>query len=114
MPHTPGPWTVEDPMGPDTLWIVEAGKRAYEWRCIAAVSIDDGTGEELPPQPRIGTAMRNANACLIATAPELLSIAKRWAALDGGAWNVERHAAEKAKLIQDTQTAIAKATAGTD
>lgn len=43
-----------------------------------------------------------------ATAPDLLQIAKRWAALDSGAWHVERHASEKKKLLRDTIAAIAK------
>lgn len=47
---------------------------------------------------------------LIAAAPEMLSIVQRWFALDGGAWNVERHAKEKSKLHKDTAEAIAKAT----
>lgn len=50
-----------------------------------------------------------ANARLIAAAPDLLSIAKRWAALDGGSWHVERHAKEKGELLKDTAAAIAKA-----
>ncbi len=46
---------------------------------------------------------------LIIAAPDLLSIARRWAALDGGAWHVERHAAEKQELLADTRAAISKA-----
>lgn len=44
-------------------------------------------------------------------AAELLHIAKRWAALDGGAWHVERHAREKAELLADTKALISKAEA---
>lgn len=55
-----------------------------------------------------------ANARLIAAAPDLLSIAQRWAAIDGGAWHVERHASEKSELLADTKAAIAKAEAGHD
>lgn len=58
--HTPGPWTVEDPLGPETLWIVEAGKATHEWRCIAMVCRD----------PPIGAGEQQANARLIAAAPE--------------------------------------------
>ena len=39
---------------------------------------------------------------------ELLQIARRWSALDGGAWHVQRHASEKAELLADTRAAIAK------
>jgi len=40
---------------------------------------------------------------------ELLSIARRWAALDAGAWHPTRYAAEKKELIADTEAVIAKA-----
>ena len=50
------------------------------------------------------------NRVLILAAPELLSIAMRWAALDAGAWNGVRHAYEKTELLADTRAAIAKAT----
>lgn len=43
------------------------------------------------------------------TAPDLLSIARRWGALDGGAWNVERYNLERIVLLSDTQAAVAKA-----
>ena len=43
-------------------------------------------------------------------APDLLSIARRWAALDAGAWHADRHTDEKAQLLADTRAAIAKAT----
>lgn len=39
--HTPGPWTIEDPMGEAIPWIVEAGKETYEWRCLAMVPCDE-------------------------------------------------------------------------
>lgn len=39
---------------------------------------------------------------------DLLNIAKRWAALDGGSWHVERHAREKAELLADTKALISK------
>lgn len=50
-----------------------------------------------------------ADARLISAAPDLLDIAMRWAALDGGAWNVTRYEHEKATLLDDTRAAIAKA-----
>lgn len=48
-------------------------------------------------------------ANLIASAPDLLSVAKRWAVLDAGGWRPDRCAADKAQLIVDTLAAIAKA-----
>jgi len=51
-----------------------------------------------------------ANATLFAASHDLLHIAKCWAALDAGAWHVERHAREKAELLSATAAAIIKAT----
>jgi hypothetical protein len=56
---------------------------------------------------------RAADARLIAAAPDLLSIASRWAAIDGGIWHAERYVGDRAQLMADTQTAIAKATGET-
>lgn len=39
----------------------------------------------------------------------LVSIARRWVALDAGSWHPDRHAAEKKDLIADTEAAIARA-----
>ena len=41
---------------------------------------------------------------------ELLSIAKRWSALDAGNWHIERYERERTELLVDTRAAIAKAT----
>ncbi len=49
-----------------------------------------------------------ADANLLAASWELLSIARRWAALDAGSWAVARHANEKAELLRDTRAIIAK------
>lgn len=38
----------------------------------------------------------------------LLSIARRWVALDAGAWAVDRHASEKAELLAATRALIAQ------
>ena len=51
--HTPGPWTIEDPMGPETPWIVEAGKPTYEWRCIAILETDGFTKAEARANHRL-------------------------------------------------------------
>lgn len=65
--RTAGPWAVEDPMGADIgLWIVEAGKQTYEWRCIALVCQDDPTNDEDrdPVRPITG-GEQEANAAFI-------------------------------------------------
>jgi len=62
---------------------------------------DDEWNNVEPLLVSISSAMAGANA--------LLSIAKRWGALDGGSWNVDRHAREKQELLEDTRAAIAKA-----
>ena len=56
------------------------------------------------------TAKHTPQAMITAAAPDLLSIARRWAAIDGGAWNVERYASERAELMTDTRAVIARAT----
>lgn len=43
-------------------------------------------------------------------ADEMLSLLRRWAALDAGAWHPDRHASNKAELLAETNAAIAKAT----
>ena len=96
--HTPGPWEIVP---------------GDEWTC------DVGTPEGDYPDGRkrhynVASVNRRrdeyeANIRLIAAAPELLSIARHWVALDSGAWHAERHAAEKAELLADTLAAIAKA-----
>jgi hypothetical protein len=74
--HTPGPWTVEYPMGDDLHVIVQADKPTYEWSFIATITADADDGRN-----RIPTAMAKANATLIAAAPRMLAAlerAERW------------------------------------
>ncbi|WP_272798884.1 hypothetical protein [Sphingobium sp. AntQ-1] len=44
-----------------------------------------------------------------AEAPALLAMLRRWAALEAGAWHVDRHAAEKTRLMAETRALISKA-----
>jgi len=68
---TPGPWSVEDPMGSDIgLWIVEANKEAYEWTCIASVPRDDEDTRSAEAR-FITKAEQRANAQLLAAAPTM-------------------------------------------
>lgn len=67
MSHTPGPWELQDPMGDEELWVVEQGRQPYDWRCIATVAIVGGEIGDITPTEG------NANARLIAAAPDLLA-----------------------------------------
>lgn len=76
MAHTPGPWLIEDPLGSDagdSLWIVQEGAsgEVYDWRNLAVVCSDDPEDGE-GGGDLITVAERDANARLIAAAPELL------------------------------------------
>lgn len=68
---TKGPWTVEEPMDHE-LWIVEAGKEAYEWRVIAGLPWPSEKGDISRPEVK-------ANASLISAAPDLLALAYQYA-----------------------------------
>lgn len=97
--HTPGPWwVVDDRREPITVWgdadAGDDGRVTASQVCELADGPDD---------------CGLANARLIAAAPELLRLAKRWNALDGGAWHVERYARDKTDLLAATSTVIAKA-----
>lgn len=70
--HTPGPWTVEDPMGPEILSIVARGERAvYEWLHVAQMAAEPDEADDIP---RIEA---EANALLIAAAPDLLEFSEK-------------------------------------
>lgn len=63
--HTPGPWSVEDPMDHE-LMILESGKEAYEWRTIAGCPWPTERGD-------ISRRQVEANAHLMAAAPDMLA-----------------------------------------
>lgn len=48
-------------------------------------------------------------ARLRAERAEMLSIIKRWAAVDAGMWHPDRYVADKARLLIDTHALIARA-----
>lgn len=99
--HTKGPWRVVPYGDGDSLVI--CSDEGGEWR-ICFMATHGGTAS-------VWRAIQ-ANARLIAAAPELLSIVKRFVALPGGAWHPERHAADEAELMTDARAAIAKACGG--
>jgi hypothetical protein len=94
--HTPAPWqwVGNNLEGPEYTDVIDASVSCGRF-CLGGSA---------------RMTMSDADRALIAAAPDLLSIARRWAALDGGAWHVERLAGETAELLADTRTAIAKAT----
>ena len=83
---------------------------ATTWEAKGSYVFEGGNCIGICDTDNASTAQYERNARLMASAPDLLSIAERWAALDGGAWHVERHAREKRELMEDTRAAIAKAT----
>jgi len=95
---TPGPWSVGRMLNPENA--------------PAIIGDEDSVVAILPGDWNHCTYVQD-DARLIAAAPDLLSIAQKWAALDGGSWNVARHGREKAELLAETIAAIAAATGET-
>jgi hypothetical protein len=93
--HTPGPWDAVSSAG--LLRDVEA---------VGHIGVAGAMGRTREEQ--------EANARLIAAAPELLAIVRRFVALPSGAWHPERHAAEEAELIREARSTIARATPTTE
>ncbi|MWW08597.1 hypothetical protein [Pseudomonas aeruginosa] len=97
--HTPGPWNVDFIDGVDGVFAA-GDKRICQVNEVDIVGWNVRFRDE-----------SEANAKLIAAAPDLLSIAERWAALDGSAWHLVRYEEEKRELLAATNEAISKATA---
>lgn len=95
--HTPGPWTIEE-YGDEECPALVLHSDSETRICFMAT-----------PGSKGDPARITADAHLIVTAPDLLSLVKRWAALDGGSWHPDRHATNKAELLAETRDAIAKA-----
>lgn len=99
MSHTPGPWMRDRESGFD------CDVRAANGRKIASVNVQN------QPKSKEGWALRKkeneANACLIAAAPELLE------ALQSIIDSMDRgHAVILVPLVANARAAIAKATGG--
>lgn len=88
---TPGPWTVGE---------AQSGEIAIVADGVWVIAVKHGA---------LYHPKGEANARLIAAAPDLLSIVERFVALPSGAWHPERHAADEAELMTEAKAAIAKA-----
>lgn len=104
--YTPGPWAIEDPMGPETPWIVEANKPTHEWRCIAILETDD-----------FSPAEARANHKLLVAAPTmaeaLLKVARAGTRDEQlVALAAAKHALEEAGIIPDNRPHPTPATSG--
>jgi hypothetical protein len=117
--HTSGPLTVRvSTQFPFNIETLNAGGEVVFVRELPAHSTSHRKPEDalnavgMPPEWAEANGATLADEILRAAAPELLSIAERWAALDAGSWHQVRHANEKAELLADTRAVIAKATGG--
>lgn len=98
---TPGPWLRTD--GAFVYALNERGTNIF-WAHVQPGW--KGKDAERTTDPEEA----EANAKLMQQSPELLSLARRWLALDSQ-WHPERLASEKAQLLTETRELIAKATA---
>lgn len=98
--HTPGPWDVRhESIDPEWAIVCASGGRI-----VANVNAE--TGPDIPPLVSIKMP-RDANARLIAAAPDLLALAERVANLNPDV--AEIGAGMLASLVDDARAAIAKA-----
>lgn len=108
--HTPGPWSVEDPMGADVgLWIVQSDLEPRQWSSIAIVT-DDEDGQARDEGGRfIGRAEQEANARLIAAAPDMLAALKAFMAEHDDTYDGEPMSAGMSEFIDKARAAITTA-----
>lgn len=95
--HTPGPW--------------RSGKWGASIVCDTPIQggINGSDAVESYGGHLIAESISACNQPLIIAAPDLLSIAQRWLALDSQ-WHPERYASEKEQLLSDTKEILARAT----
>ncbi|OOH81324.1 hypothetical protein BOW65_09590 [Pseudomonas koreensis] len=96
--HTPGPWVAKHLSGSNFA--------------VQRFEIRSGAGLPMPIFQKDTSAIDCASVCLsphdanlIAAAPELLSIAMRWIALESQ-WHPDRYENEKAQLLLETKALI--------
>lgn len=95
--HTPEPWKSQG-------WVPT-------WAYIPVHDAQHNLVASLYPDDSHGYSRKSveANARLIAAAPDLLSLVKRFIALPSGAWHPERHAAEERDLAQEAKAIVDRA-----
>lgn len=108
--HTPTPWAVEDPLGPEILSIVAGGPQVYDWVHIAQISASGVRDEGDAP-----ISQAKANAALIVRAVNVHT--ELVAALEGVLPLAEAYADGKTRShpdhewIEVARAALAKAEA---
>jgi hypothetical protein len=115
--HTPGPWDIghgRGVTGPTATFLVYLDDAPP----VTVIRKDGGAAggahaSVVAVVPASSADAPTPDARLIAAAPILLAIVRRFVALPSGAWHPERHAAEEAELIRDARAVIARATAPT-
>ena len=104
--HTPGPWEVQRAFPRMTeIWQAHAGRTTSYHVARALAAIPGFGNEDSPPVEHA-----EANARLIAAAPELLEVSKRFRAELADVVGMCAGDAELARLLADVDAAIAKAT----
>lgn len=96
--HTPGPWEAKGYTRPDGQGDLQVGRAEVGPRCITALAISQG---DTPS----AFSEQEANARLIAAAPDLLDFVRRWEneMTDGGVLDAlqgwKREFAEEARTV---------------
>ena len=108
--HTPGPWTVECVVGDDPHDICGPDRPGEgSPNLLASVAYDDDD-----PLPHLSLAEANANARLIAAAPELLAALKELGDWVAGGLQASDEALPDARCLQHTEEIAARARAAVD
>lgn len=105
--HTPGPWTIETPLGDDIFSIVQDGLESHNWDIIATVHSDHGE-----PDDGISVPVAKANADLIAAAPSMLRALHNVAEIAQRIIEQTPGSPLTAFILKESQAAIAKAKGG--
>lgn len=99
---TPGPWLIQDERTMcDEIWI---GAEHPEAGFVSHVSVRAGCGEAAElgsPEANAAHIVKCCNGY-----PKVISLLRRWRALDAGSWHPDRHAADKKDLLAETRAVL--------